>query len=180
VPPPSYWSNGAPQRRSRGLIHPKDSSPLHALDPRRAWPSFVRATPWHCPSPLTGSTQPRLRSRTGQSHRGNGSGGSPRRHSHDLHVGHVGWRISSRPDPHRDGRHGSYAPAPAAAGLEAVDTREITAHRTFVDFDDFWRTNLKSPSIGSIVTAMAFEDLETLRIRVRARLSADTLSRPNS
>jgi hypothetical protein len=61
-----------------------------------------------------------------------------------------------------------------------VDTREITAHRTFVDFDDFWRTNLKSPSIGSIVTAMAFEDLETLRIRVRARLSADTLSRPNS
>ena len=31
------------------------------------------------------------------------------------------------------------------AGLEAVETREITVHRTFADFDDFWMTKLKFP-----------------------------------
>ena len=34
------------------------------------------------------------------------------------------------------------------AGLEAVETREITVQRTFTDFDDFWMTKLKSPSVG--------------------------------
>ena len=35
--------------RSKGLIHPKGSSPLHAHDLRRAWQSFTRAMPWHFP-----------------------------------------------------------------------------------------------------------------------------------
>ncbi|WP_046869423.1 hypothetical protein [Microvirga massiliensis] len=59
------------------------------------------------------------------------------------------------------------------AGLEAVDTREITVQRTFVDFDDFWKTNLKAASLGPTVTAMASGDVEMLKRRVRARLSAD-------
>ena len=33
------------------------------------------------------------------------------------------------------------------AGIGAVETREITVRRTFMGFDDFWMTNLKSPSI---------------------------------
>jgi ubiquinone/menaquinone biosynthesis C-methylase UbiE len=37
------------------------------------------------------------------------------------------------------------------AGLEAVETREITVHRTFADFNDLWATNLKGPSVGATV-----------------------------
>jgi ubiquinone/menaquinone biosynthesis C-methylase UbiE len=58
------------------------------------------------------------------------------------------------------------------AGLGTVETREIVVHRTFVDFEDFWMTNLKSPSIGPAVAAMAYGDAETLKDGVRARLSS--------
>ena len=63
------------------------------------------------------------------------------------------------------------------AGLEAVETREITVHRTFADFDDFWTTNMKAPSVGPTVATMASGDAETLKSRVRARLPADTEGR---
>jgi ubiquinone/menaquinone biosynthesis C-methylase UbiE len=59
------------------------------------------------------------------------------------------------------------------AGLEAVDTREITVRRTFADFDDFWMTSLKSPSMRAAIATMTAEDVETLKSRVRARLPAD-------
>jgi hypothetical protein len=58
------------------------------------------------------------------------------------------------------------------AGLEDVQTREITVHRTFADFDDFWITNLKSPALGPTVAALQPADVETLRSRVRARVPA--------
>ncbi len=58
------------------------------------------------------------------------------------------------------------------AGLEDVQTREITVQRTFASFDDFWATTLKSPAIRPAVAAMKAEDVETLISRVRARLSA--------
>jgi SAM-dependent methyltransferase len=59
------------------------------------------------------------------------------------------------------------------AGLEDVQTREITVHRTFANFDDFWMTNLKSPVLRPTVAAMKAGDVETLISRVRARLPAD-------
>jgi ubiquinone/menaquinone biosynthesis C-methylase UbiE len=59
------------------------------------------------------------------------------------------------------------------AGLEDVQTREITVHRTFANFDDFWMTNLKSPALRPTVAAMKSGDVETLISRVRARLPAD-------
>jgi SAM-dependent methyltransferase len=59
------------------------------------------------------------------------------------------------------------------AGLEDVQTREITVHRTFENFDDFWTTNLKSPALRPTVAAMKSGDVETLISRVRARLPAD-------
>jgi|SoiMethySBSTD1v2_1073268.scaffolds.fasta_scaffold313499_1 ubiquinone/menaquinone biosynthesis C-methylase UbiE len=61
-----------------------------------------------------------------------------------------------------------------AAGLEAVETRDIAVTRTFADFDDFWMTNLKSPALGPTLGAMASEDVETLKSRLRARLPADS------
>ena len=59
------------------------------------------------------------------------------------------------------------------AGLEDVQALEIAVSRTFADFDDFWMTSLKAPSLGPTVAAMKSVDVVTLRSRVRARLPAD-------
>jgi ubiquinone/menaquinone biosynthesis C-methylase UbiE len=60
------------------------------------------------------------------------------------------------------------------AGLEAVETREITVRRTFADFDDFWMINLKSATAGRAIAAMDPDDADKLKERVRKRLAADT------
>src|SRR5882757_10597644 len=46
---------GCGKRRSKGSIHPKSSSRLHAPDLRRAWQSFTKAMPWPCLSPTAAS-----------------------------------------------------------------------------------------------------------------------------
>jgi SAM-dependent methyltransferase len=61
-----------------------------------------------------------------------------------------------------------------AAGLEAVERREIAVTRTFADFDDFWITSMKSPMLGPTLGAMASEDVETLKSRLCARLPTDS------
>jgi ubiquinone/menaquinone biosynthesis C-methylase UbiE len=63
------------------------------------------------------------------------------------------------------------------AGLDAVETREITVQRTFTDFDDFWTTNLMAASIGPTIAALAASDVELLKARMRARLPADSAGR---
>jgi ubiquinone/menaquinone biosynthesis C-methylase UbiE len=63
------------------------------------------------------------------------------------------------------------------AGLEAVETREIAVQRTFTDFEDCWQSNLKSPSLGPMVAAMASGEVEALKSRVRAALPADSQGR---
>ncbi len=63
------------------------------------------------------------------------------------------------------------------AGFEAAETREITVERTFADFDDFWATNLKSSSVGPVVSAMPAGDVARLKAQVRERLPADAAGR---
>ena len=63
------------------------------------------------------------------------------------------------------------------AGLESVQTREITVQRTFADFDDFWRLSTMSGGIHPTLVAMEPRDIERLRDRVRACLPADALGR---
>ena len=63
------------------------------------------------------------------------------------------------------------------AGLEAVETREITVQRTFADFDDYWTAILGGPSVGAQLAAMASEDLAVLQARMRARLPVDATGR---
>jgi SAM-dependent methyltransferase len=63
------------------------------------------------------------------------------------------------------------------AGLEAVETREITAARTFADSNDFWTTTLLGGVIGPIIAAMPAADAERVKERVRARLPADAAGR---
>jgi SAM-dependent methyltransferase len=65
----------------------------------------------------------------------------------------------------------------ARASLDAVQTTEITVQRTFVDFDEYWRSVLGGPSVGSKLGAMAPADLSLLKARVRSRLSEDASGR---
>jgi len=63
------------------------------------------------------------------------------------------------------------------AGLEDVETKEITVHRTFTDFEDYWTTILGGPSVGGKLAAMAPQDLELLKTRMRTRLPTDATGR---
>jgi len=61
----------------------------------------------------------------------------------------------------------------SGAGLERIETREITVQRTFADFDDFWGAALLGASIKATVVTMTPDQLEYLKERVRAQLGAD-------
>ncbi len=63
------------------------------------------------------------------------------------------------------------------AGLEEVETREISVQRTFADFDDLWTSSLLSGGTGPIVAKMAASDVDKLKSRVRAKLPADGAGR---
>jgi len=65
----------------------------------------------------------------------------------------------------------------SGAGLDGVDTREITVQRTFADFDDYWTTILGGPSVGPQLSAMASGDLAQLKSRMGAHLPADANGR---
>lgn len=65
----------------------------------------------------------------------------------------------------------------AGAGLENVETHEITVQRTYADFDEFWGINAKSPSMSGLIAAMTSSDVVTLKSRVRARLPEDAEGR---
>lgn len=64
-----------------------------------------------------------------------------------------------------------------AAKLGSVETREITVHRTFTDFDEYWTIVRGGPSVGPPLAAMPAEDLLLLQTRMRARLPADSTGR---
>jgi ubiquinone/menaquinone biosynthesis C-methylase UbiE len=61
----------------------------------------------------------------------------------------------------------------SGAGLERIDTREISVQRTFADFNDFWSAALLGASIKAAVATMTPDQLETLKQKVHARLGAD-------
>jgi SAM-dependent methyltransferase len=63
------------------------------------------------------------------------------------------------------------------AGLEAIETREITVQRTFADFDDYWTTIHGGPSVSRGLKAMSPEDLARLNARLRELLPADSAGR---
>ncbi len=63
------------------------------------------------------------------------------------------------------------------AGLEGIETREITVQRSFTGFEDFWTISLLSASVGAAIAAMAASDVAQLKARVQARLPADAAGR---
>lgn len=63
------------------------------------------------------------------------------------------------------------------AGLDAVETREISVQRTFADFDDYWAAILGGPSVGPQLAAMSAEQIALLKGRMRPHLPADAAGR---
>jgi hypothetical protein len=64
------------------------------------------------------------------------------------------------------------------AGLEAVETREISVQRTFSNFEEFWDITVSgAPSIRPTLGAMSRAEVELLKTRVRARLPCDVAGR---
>jgi SAM-dependent methyltransferase len=60
------------------------------------------------------------------------------------------------------------------AGLEAIETREITVRRNFTDFDDFWGASTAMGTLKPVLDSMTPNDLQKLKDRVRARLTEDS------
>ena len=60
----------------------------------------------------------------------------------------------------------------ANAGLEDVETLEISVSRAFVNFEEYWSTSL-SGTTGKLVAALPPAEAEELKSRVRGRLPAD-------
>lgn len=57
------------------------------------------------------------------------------------------------------------------AGLENIESRDITVHRTFANFDEFWTITLKgSSSIGPTVAKMTPAEREQFKEGTRARI----------
>jgi ubiquinone/menaquinone biosynthesis C-methylase UbiE len=63
------------------------------------------------------------------------------------------------------------------AGLDAVEMREIAVQRTFADFEDFWTTSVMAATVSQTIAAMAPDDVDSLKTRMRARLPADGAGR---
>jgi hypothetical protein len=64
------------------------------------------------------------------------------------------------------------------AGLEAVETREISVQRTFSNFEEFWDITVSgAPSLRPTLGAMSRAEVELLKTRVRARLPGDAAGR---
>lgn len=63
------------------------------------------------------------------------------------------------------------------AGLQSVETHEITVRRTFANFDEFWSINTSSATVAPTISALARDDVTRFRNGVRARLLADPQGR---
>jgi ubiquinone/menaquinone biosynthesis C-methylase UbiE len=63
------------------------------------------------------------------------------------------------------------------AALNEIESREITVHRTFADFEDYWTTNTLAATVSQTIAAMAPIELQHLRTRMRAQVIADATGR---
>jgi len=58
----------------------------------------------------------------------------------------------------------------SGAGLDGVETREITVERTFASFDDYWQTLLGGPSVGRQLNTLSAGDRERFMAQLRQRM----------
>lgn len=65
----------------------------------------------------------------------------------------------------------------SGAGIEAVETREITVQRTFADFEDFWVSSTAMSTMRPMLDAMAPADLNRFKAKVRGWVAEDAAGR---
>ena len=58
-----------------------------------------------------------------------------------------------------------------------MEIRKIIVQRTFADFDDFWTSSTGAGSVRATVDALARNEVETVKTRLRAKLPADAEGR---
>ncbi|MGN6749894.1 MAG: class I SAM-dependent methyltransferase [Xanthobacteraceae bacterium] len=63
------------------------------------------------------------------------------------------------------------------AALNEIQTREITVHRTFADFEDYWATSTLAATVSQTIATMAPIELKHLQTRMRGQLVADATGR---
>jgi hypothetical protein len=63
------------------------------------------------------------------------------------------------------------------AALNEIESREITVHRTFADFQDYWTTSTLAATVSQTIAAMAPIELKHLQTRMRGQLIADATGR---
>jgi len=63
------------------------------------------------------------------------------------------------------------------AALNEIESREITVHRTFADFEDYWTTSTLAATVIQTIAAMAPIELKHLQTRMRGQLIADATGR---
>jgi ubiquinone/menaquinone biosynthesis C-methylase UbiE len=59
------------------------------------------------------------------------------------------------------------------AGLDEVETHQITVQRTFADFEDYWTTSKLAATVSQTLAIMSSRKVEILKARMRERLIAD-------
>ncbi len=65
----------------------------------------------------------------------------------------------------------------SGAGLEAIESSEITVQRTFADFEDFWSTAKLAATLRPTIAALAPDAADLIKARVRVRLPEDSVGR---
>lgn len=60
------------------------------------------------------------------------------------------------------------------AGLTGIETRQITVHRTFASFEEYWSIVLGGPSIAGTLATLPPEAIQQLQHRLRVQLPADS------
>lgn len=60
------------------------------------------------------------------------------------------------------------------AGLAEIQSREITVHRSFANFDDYWTTILGGPSVAASMTTLTEEARAALKTRMQELLPPNT------
>jgi ubiquinone/menaquinone biosynthesis C-methylase UbiE len=61
----------------------------------------------------------------------------------------------------------------AAAGLEAIETREISVSRSFTDFEDYWTQSTLTGSTRPMIATMQPGEIEQVKAGVRVRMAID-------
>ena len=88
----------------------------------------------------------------------------------------MGIGVPSAPSPHVSGLE-TLRRLWSGASLEEIETRAITAERTFADFDDYWTAVLGGPSVAAGLAAMTVGDQDRLKTRLRELLPCDAEGR---